>query len=214
MKLDKHTLLHKKYLTLSKQYDEVRQEKKNQPLRDVKPFQSGWKVFVSFRDDIMNRDDVYFLFHLLSIGYEKYWITRNIKHIKAVRNNIYAIVERNNYVNLIPRRKKISIKQYESFTAREQKWFTKYETIYNHTYYKINIPLYWIKLKVKPNIVTQIKDINPELESQYQLIRNELNHNYWWRFDKGKGYKHRIWNNRSYIKQETQNILKQEFLTY
>ena len=76
---------------------------------------------------------------------------------------------------------------------------------------KINIPYYWIRLKVKPNIVTRVMDVNPKLKSEYDKLRNLLNHQYWWRFDKYKDrwYHWNIAKERYFIKAETYKILKE-----
>lgn len=207
----KQEKLKKTYRKLSKKYDLTWKELRNQPYRDVEPFQRGWIIYITLRDDILRRKDVDFLLELLDLGYHKTLLTREVNHIRSVRRGVYFYFNGNWGTNLIPKRKHITPKQYNEFPERIKKYFTQFER-YGRIYYKINIPYYWIKLKVKPNIVTKVMDINPKLESEYDKLRNLLNHQYWWRFDKYKDrwYHWKITKERCFIKAETYKHIQQE----
>ena len=207
----KQEKLKKEYRELSIKRNLIFKKMLNQPYVDVKPFQKGWNIYITLRGDILRRNDADFLLTLLELGYNKNRYTRSITHIKNIRKGIYYYCGNKFIINLIPERKHFTIKQYNEFSERIKKYFDKFEN-YGRVYYKINIPYYWIKLNARPNIVTKIRDINPELQSKYDKILNLLKRKCYWKFGvcKDKYWDFNITKTRHFIKHETYKYVQEE----
>lgn len=182
--LNKFDRYKKEAIRLMKELDSVRKEILQQPFVEVPPFQMGWEVSIILRDDISNRNDADFIRHLINIGYKKFNIIKKIEYVRLIRKGILTYTWKSKYSNninsidFVPDRIFLSEKQYEKLSEREKAYFKKDRwgiyNYYNRNNYFLNIPQYWIKLKVKPRIFNKIMDKNGELESRYVKLIDKL----------------------------------------
>lgn len=207
--LNKYDRYHKEYIRLSKRQDEINKERRNQPWIYVTPFQKGWETSIILRDDIANRNDANFILHLIDIGYREHKLIRKLEHVRLIRRGIYIHKWKSKYddkihtESFIPDKVSFSEKQYEKLSDREKRWFyrDRYSVWYDkRKLYYLNIPNYWIRLKVKPCIYDRIMDKNGDLESEYEKISDKLHKPPFRKFY----YRGSSWNRLSKIHNEIQ----------
>lgn len=216
--LNKYDREYKKYLALQREQKQINEQMRNLPKVQVEPFQKGWEVFVSLRDDILRRDDAPFLLELIDKSYHRHFVYQADK-VRLIRKGEKGVMHRyrntpkhhSHYESFIPKRKRYLVKQYEQFSEREKKYFELYEDWYNrgNKYYQIYFPMYWLKLKVKPNIVTEINGLNPDLESRDKEIDEIIFRKYAYKFwdNNYGGYDPRL--RRITTKRETQRLIRE-----
>jgi hypothetical protein len=183
-RINKYEFYEKETIRLSKRLDEISKEIRNQPYIQVPPFQRGWETSIVLREDISNRKDADFILHLINIGYQQTKHIRSLEHVKLIRRGILVHKWKSKYddkihsIDFVPDKIRFSEKQYEELTEREKPYFLK-DTwwlwrYHDKTAYYINIPSYWIKLKVTPCMYDRIMDKNGELETEYSEIKSKL----------------------------------------
>ena len=180
--LNKHDRYQKESRRLIKRLNEIRKEIRNQPFIDVPPFQRGWETSIVLREDISNRSDADFILHLIDIGYHKTKHIHKLEHVKMIKRGIYEYDYkcgdgRTCTQSFVPDRISFSEKQFESLSIREKNYFYQSSYAYysyNRISYNLNIPKYWITLKVKAVFYDKIMDKNGELETEYQEVLSKL----------------------------------------
>lgn len=188
--LNKYDKYYKEYLKLMSELNDLMSKRRRLPKVKCIPYQDGWVVSIRLREDILNREDADFLVNLIKIGYSEKIYIRDIKEIRLIRKGIYSYTrgkgDRKLIVDLIPPKRRLSEKQYEALTEQQKRHFLRYTDGYNYrwlwtghktnydVYYKLFVPAYWIKLRVKPNMVSEMRDISPELEARYQYVKDQL----------------------------------------
>lgn len=173
--------LEKQNRKLYEELNEIYKKETALPYIEVEPYQRGWEIHITLKDDILNRKDAEFLLLMLSVGYMErsyYGSTRDVSIVRMVREGRLKLpVSKYSHMScLIPKRYKFSEEQYNAFPERWRKYFSKYRHSYytDREYYKLNISPQWLRLKIKPHIITKERDIDPNLMSRKQEIYNEL----------------------------------------
>lgn len=179
------TKQYQKEKKLIKAYRESKiiRKKLNSQLVELKtPFQKGWKV--EFVPNILNRGNLYELCEEQVTKYCKdlSFKTKDVKYIRHIRKNrndsdfkekfIIACFE-SNFMSFIYRYKEIDIDSY----------FKHFNTIY---YYPaiINNKIYpilrskYFNIKIKKNMITHCRIINPDMESRLAELEPLLNEYY------------------------------------
>jgi hypothetical protein len=182
MNLDKYVKKHKLYIKLRNRMDDIYSEIRKLPLVELKePYQKGWVIKFELREDIKRRDDAGIIQKVVNMSfYEGY--TNKVDQVKAIRRGERKVLnKRGNWVDLIPHRRGLSEKEYQSLTPQEQKYFSldtlndRY-TKWGYKSYIGRIPAYYLVLKARPNIITHVRLKGGELEAEYEQIRHRL---YW-----------------------------------
>lgn len=206
MNLSKQERQYKEYIQLERRYWDVEEKLRAVPYTPLKePFQRGWDIYFDFRSDIKNRRDfpaikrAFDLCH--SAGY-----TKNVTFVKRIRNNrslrsfTLKDIEEKRYGYgvfpvLVPIRERIyeglakDVARYFYKDVESEKW-----KAFRGSYYRVDIPRYYLELKVKPHIVTHKRDKNSELEKEADFLRKKLeglwrlySHNYSSSYPANKG---------------------------
>jgi len=144
---------------------------------EVPPYKNGWVVKAILREDIARSKDGEFLQSLLDIGYKETYI-RNSKYVSLIRKKTYSYrLNKDTVINFFPERIKYTFKEYEKFTDRQKKYFTRHVVghwNYHRVVYKIDVPLYYVNTKVITNYSTHMYIIDPDIESEYTRIHNKI----------------------------------------
>lgn len=164
--------------------DELFALRKAQPLVQLdEPYQKGWLVYVSLRDDILNTKDAAFFLKLIKKGFKPTHYIRKVKDVRYIRKGIYGEIpyeyRRYPHNGYFPTRIKFSQEQVDNMTERERKYFMRrrknsWDRYLKNDGFYLHLPKYWYKLKTKPNMVTESRLINSEIESEYQKIWNKI----------------------------------------
>jgi hypothetical protein len=187
--IDKRDKDFKQFLALKREANLLHSLQHSQPYIQVEPFQRGWTTDVQIKDTFLTQAC---LKEAIDIGYSTKHIS-SLKDVKNIRKGIQYYYEYGKFQTYFPNKHKISLQTYDKFEPDLKQYFTLYskEQEYNVTrdlknqklYYLIDVKQNWLKLRVKPNIVTSIKQIVPEIESRLQQIRNIFEQKcYWSRF--------------------------------
>jgi hypothetical protein len=196
--IDKRDKEYKQFLALKKEESLLHKLQRSQPYIEVEPFQSGWIVDVQIKETFLTQDC---LKEAIDIGYSTNHIKR-LKHVKNIRSGIQFYYEYGKYHSNFPNKNQISLQTYDKFEPELKQYFKLYSKDQEHNvtrdlknqklYYSIDVKQNWLKLRVKPNICTQIKQIVPEIESRLQEIREIMGQRYYWY--KFYSYGHRDFN--------------------
>jgi hypothetical protein len=183
MNTNKYDLKEKEIRALEKRQRELWKAIKEQPYLELKePFQRGWEVYYKLRDDITRRRDIDGIRELFGLAYEECRETRSAHEIKLVRRGergyymTYWDGERR-YVSLGPKRKFIDQWQYDQLEDRIKRWYVldHYKSSRScQKQYRIDIPDYWLVMKVRAHIVTHQQMIDGDLYSESDLIKRKL----------------------------------------
>lgn len=186
MKLDKHDLKYKQYLKWEKRKEELRKELDKIPLVPLKePYQDGWYINIHLREDIAK--DASFINKAIEIGYYKNKFTKKVKEVRLIRQGKVSYIETTNkskcHIDITPAKIHISEEKFLTLDEKVQKLFyldtiSDAYRIWGRKYFKINLPSYYITLKVKPNILTHYRKKGGELEQEYQYLRDKIQQ-YW-----------------------------------
>jgi hypothetical protein len=180
---------YKQFLALKREENLLHNLQRYQPYIEVEPFQKGWQIDVQIKDKFLTQAC---LKEAIDIGYSTKHIS-SLKHVKNIRRGQQYYYEYGKFQTYFPNKHKISIQTYDKFEPKLKQYFSLYSKeqktnvtrdVKNQSlYYLIDINQNWLKLRVKPNIVTSIKQIVPEVESRLQQIRNIFEQKcYWTRF--------------------------------
>lgn len=183
--LNSEELKYKEFINLQKRLNELSEKLRDLPnVKLDKPYQRGWVIQYDVRDDIKNRED----YPLIKEALEKGWYdsyTNDVKVVRAIRKNDKNVVIKGKWSSRIishfyPKRKEYSEGEYKSFVAIN-KFYVLDESSeryrkYGRKLYHCQFPSYWLKLKVRPNMITHRYLKGGELESEYELLRYRL---YW-----------------------------------
>lgn len=167
----------KKLIHLNKELKRVQREQRNLGYADlIPPVQRGWKREFTLRPDLLRSKDADFFISLLGkINTTQYSHRKDFK-VKRKRRGKKVQVERLQilrefYQYELPRMK---------LTEKEQTFFKIEWRVSDrgHLYPKTVFSEPWrFILKIKPNMITQIKIIDPELKSLEKQIENYLDRN-------------------------------------
>ena len=167
---------HLKYLLrLDVELNKVENEIFDQPyVKLEKPYQNGWIITISLRDDIARSDKGEFFKHLIKIGLYNYITTRDIKIIRAIRagkiTRIEDIYPPGGYGYEIEVFRNITQKHYNNLSTKQRKYL--YKGV--NGYYKLSLPSFYIKLQVKPNIITHAIILDRKLEKRKAELESQL----------------------------------------
>lgn len=199
MKHDKYELTHKKFIKAEKRLNEIYKEIRNLPYRELeKPYQEGWFLQIVLRDDLLKSDKGPFI-QLLVDKYCTRFVTKNPKFISKIRQNPALSSVRKLFFNKHglhiyyngPHIRSLDKREYNKLTDLQKKYFdldfhSKYT---GREEYSMNLPEYYLRVKVKKRIVTHVQDINPLLLQEQAELKSILAP-YWRARGYGQGYYH------------------------
>lgn len=171
-----HKDLEKQLIQLYKKLRHLREEQRNLGYTDlVPPFQRGWKRFFVLRDDVSRLENAFFFQGLLDkINTTQFSNRKNFK-VKRKQKGKKVYVEREQSFPVIELYQLRTIK----LTEKEQLYFNKEER-YNSKYWRTVLVFtepWRFELKIAPNMITQVKVIDPVLIQEEQKIENYLERN-------------------------------------
>ena len=189
--LNKYDLKEKEYIKLEIEYNKILRSR-NEYVKLDKPYQKGWKIYISLRQDILNRSNSANILQAIKLGFDNFKCIYKVYQIKNIRKKIYGetivLFNKQRYLSYFPDKIGYKQKVFNTFKEEIKKYF-----IYNDfkKLYYINLPYYYYVLKSKPNIITHERVLDPEKESRKHYIsermytlRNYCNYNSDKRFDK------------------------------
>lgn len=184
--MHKHDSAYKQFLAIKREENLLRDLKRSQPYLTVEPFLNGWICDVQIKPQYLTQAG---LKEAIDIGYSIKFVS-SLKDVKQIRRGVTDYRIRNIFVSYFPAMKQISTKDYDKLDTNLQQYFTlkSRDQEYNVTrdlkkqrlFYQIDVKKNWIKLRVKPNICTKIKQIIPYIESRLQEIRELYEQNMYW----------------------------------
>lgn len=197
--LNKHDFRRKEYLRLEKRMNEVWTKLRNIPWVPLeKPYKDGWFIFYDLRKDIAARRDAPLIRAIVSAGYHRSF-TRNEAHVRAIRAGRKSIKGRKGkMVDLSPAHCQLTHQEYNSLEPLFKKYFELNDTSERYRRwgikeYDLNIPSYWVVLRVKARVVTHIQKKGGQLEKEYEFLRSQyrsyfdMSTNYGKSYPRGKG---------------------------
>lgn len=182
--LDKYEKKYKSFLKMQRRLDEIEDELRKLPLRELKePYQKGWNISIRLRDDISRREDAHIIQQIVDLGWHKENYTTDIEAVKAVRKGLKSYIctkyKEPVSISLFPLRKDLTEEQYNNLPEKVKlnfrlDNFTERYLKYNRKYYYCHLPNYYTELKVRPNIITHERLKGGELESEKDFLRGKL----------------------------------------
>lgn len=220
MKVDKQERRYKDFILCRERFWEIHRCRRTMPAVPLKePYQRGWILYLDLREDIKRRKDypsIKKAFDLARVDAR----TRDIKVIKKVRSSKGFLplcrsldVKKTGFYQF-PQLAKIRKSEYESLLPSEKKWyelapFEEKWAAFRGSYYQLNIPLYWIEVKVKPNIITHAYAINPALEKELAELQKKLDV-YWKEFGHNYSTSYPAYKDRAIIRDKIQKFKRGE----
>jgi len=188
MRHDKYERRYKEFIRLDKELDEVWQKQRQLPLIPYdKPIQNGWTMGYELRSDIARRDDAKWIQMALDTGYKPQYL-RSVKHVRMIRAGHKGYYETNYkgkkyWVSFGPAIVWLKKEQYEKLHPAVKKYFYKpiwgwWEYPNHRNHYKIEIPQFWLTVKVRPHYLTHYRNIDPNLQSRERWLRDKLDSYY------------------------------------
>ena len=188
MQHTKQETFEKSIIAMEKRLQELRQLKYNRPKVKIdEPYQDGWIVYISLRDDAMRRDDVYKMLEVIELSGTTHY-TRNAKLVSEIRKrkglhecrklfwykqNIYTLYTEGPH-----------------FRPMDEKQFSKLDEALKSSYYSYteyirwgnttitkyvpNIPDYYLVLKVRPYMVTERYEIDPAVLAEISYLEERI----------------------------------------
>lgn len=182
--LDKYEKKYKSFLKMQRRLDEIEDELKKLPLRELKePYQKGWNISIRLRDDISRREDAHIIQQIIDLGWYKERYTTDLEAVKAVRKGLKSYIctkyKEPVSISLFPLRKDLTEEQYNNLPEKIKlnfclDDFSERYLKYNRKYYYCHLPNYYTELKVRPNIITHERLKGGELESEKDFLRGKL----------------------------------------
>lgn len=222
MLTDKHEKRYKEYLATEKRYNEIWQQLRNRPLVKLKePFQKGWEIYLDLREDIKNRVDyssIKAAFDLVSSSVT----TRNVSLIRRIRSNgRYDKIQSENHLGNykyrwahLPSLSGIREDRTQKLSPDVKRWFSldsyaeKWASFRGHWYY-LDIPQYWIEMKVRPNIMTHQYLKGGDLEKEYEFLKSKLSL-YWIEYATNYSSSYPAYKDRAKMRAKIQKFKKGE----
>jgi len=208
MNLKKQIKREKEFLSLCRRRDFLFDKIRKSPLQKLKvPYQSGWDIYVDVRDDIKNRKD-YPLIKYLIDNHTKPEHTDNIRLVRlcrkikswsAIKEDLWKEARKNKSLRIpqLFQYKTYNLEFYHSLPEQVKKHFQIRKDVFylgnneNCRFYtSLDIPDYWIQLRVKPHMVTHERILRPDLISELSEV--EFNIQYY--REKGWTPKGKNWN--------------------
>jgi len=195
MQLKKEDIKYKEFLKIQRKLDSLYKKRRKTPKTPLKePYQKGWMISFVLCKEALNRKDGEVLKNVLEVVTVPYY-TNDVTKIRIARKNkrwkdyinqiniAYGDRAKNKYYRTSPEFKSLKVNHFEKLSAIEQQYFYKVEEQgvgrYSkvHASFHIDIPDYYIEVKVYPNIITHSTIVDPEilrLESFLEAKRDEL----------------------------------------
>lgn len=173
MKSTKQEKKYKQYLKLIKEYNEVCDLIRKEPLIELEePYQDGWILSYRLSDNIscskLEREE---LKQLIKDSYSNSHV-KDVRVIRCIRSGEESFKKRKK-ISLIkdylPYPKMI---KYEHINISYKEYYTEWNNRYysSKDHYKLVLPSRYLKVKIKPNIITHTRGIHGDLESKkYKL---------------------------------------------
>ena len=184
--MHKHDSDYKQFLALRKEESLLLDLKHSQQYLTVEPFQNGWICDVQIKPQYLTQVG---LKDAIDVGYSTKFVS-SLKYVKQIRKGMTDFYVRDIFISHYPSMYKITLKEFDTFDTNLKQYFTLKcsEQEYNVTrdlkkrryYYQIDVRKKWLKLRVKPNICTKIKQIVPYIESRLQEIHEIYEQNRYW----------------------------------
>lgn len=155
------------------------------------PYQSGWRLLLTLRDDFLRSKKGIVINTLIEkFGIEGF--TRSPKLVSLIRKKPLLLdVKRLTPTSWqsAPDVRSITKKEYNALTPQQQKHFFWIERGIYHLVgaYHIEIPRHYTMVKVEKRIITHVQDIDPDLLSRKAELRAMLEP-YWREMGNGRGW--------------------------
>lgn len=182
----------KDFIKLQKRRDELWHQIRAVPKRKLKePFQDGWTLYLVLSDEDMKRKDGEARSVAVNLVSDEYH-TRNSKIISKMRKNLTmenarSLFTYRDFMGQLryhgPNVKALKEKTWKELHPSIAKFFYRHERKYiirwgsnevTDVEYRLNLAESALKVRVKKRMVTEIKDIDPELQREYQWIEDQL----------------------------------------
>lgn len=194
MLLDKYERKYKQYLKLQKEYNELLSQKYNAPWIPVdKPYQDGWNLNIELRDDVKRRSDAYMLQQALS-SVARSGSTKNPKVVSKIRqlkklSDVQTMMTPTkgrewvgyNKLGSPPTLNGLSVREWENIDPKLHHLFYKWTDLGGVRWggkpidkYSLELPHYYLVVKVRPAIVTHTRRIDPKTEKRIAEIKNKM----------------------------------------
>lgn len=220
-------LLIKEHSILNREWEKIKLQIKKIPFVTLnKPIQYGFNIILSFRNDIMNQDDIHNFESALKIAtkplfaldksYVKKILDKDVS-IGFVHNPTPQRIEtRNKQYNETPHLRYIHQKEYNSLNGDVKKYFKRecaYEGTFEYVWYFLDVKSYQLKYTYEKNFIFTEKNVPIELiEKEEEMRRLVYDKKYNFIYNKTKSKKDK----RSYYKYVRANqkevMLKNEFV--
>ncbi len=177
------------------------------------PIQKGWTVEARVREDILNRSDAdVFMKMVKQLPFNKH-IVRDLKNLRQDKFDVFYL-DRDEFA---------AFHGFTEYTKKRMqfpdhfwtKYFESYKVATSYTYANVEIQKWRLnqqynrcfEFHIVPNMINEIPIIDPDLESQEKIIKNQMEKNDLWRYIYGNnddGYHYEGY-------QKKQKELEQEF---
>lgn len=167
----------KKLMHLYKEFERLRVEQRNLGFKElIPPVQHGWKRFFVLRHDVMiGKDGKFFQELLEKVNVTEYSHRKDFK-VKKKRRGKKVHVDRIQK----PREFEEYYFKRLKLTEREQLFFREENRFYgNNKFYKVHVftePWRYV-LRIRPNMITQVRIIDPLLKQRESQIDNYFKRN-------------------------------------
>ena len=207
MKHSKQELEYKRYLEIERITNDLQDKIKAIPyVKMDKAIQDGWFIDIEITPEVMRSEYGPKYAEVLAFFTSPYTLPKSKSNvIGAIRKlkllskcrDLFTIVRKEGTVYVGPALHSISEQEYKKIPEHLQKYVYRSETqhvsrwggaTYTTVRYHCNLPRYILQLRVRKRMLTMIKNIDPELESEhafYERLRQELGQKYWghWSYD-------------------------------
>ena len=198
MKSDKNELREKAFIALVKRRDEIREIKKKIPWRKLEtPIQDGWELSFRLTAEAMRRKDGERMLQALQMCDKGFTLRKgNNEKVSAIRklekfNDIKPLFTNTTSLGVVyyngPHLSHITEKQFKELEEGVTKFFTRTETVttsrwggqkFTNVKYLINIPEYYICIRIKKRMLNAVQDIDTELLKEEDFIDDKLEEYY------------------------------------
>lgn len=176
----------KKESALFSEYIKVIDEMYSLPMVKLdKPYFKYWKVIPKLREDVARRKDASLLLKVIKLGYKTYVIYK-VNKVVTIREGKYDYYERiydwkKKKYEMVERSflrfNRLSVEEFEKIEPKLKKHFFKVKRKGKEVY-QCNLPKYFVKLKVRKNLITHEILFTRKLQKRLKELENYLtNHN-------------------------------------
>lgn len=222
---NKWELYHKQFLKHQKRYNELLKEKRRLPKRKLEePFQDGWNVYLELNEeDLKSKNGCYMASALEACTKE--WLTRDGKKISNTRKNrkfshCRKYFQYKNWRGELcyagPSLVSLKVNEWNELQPGVQKYFDRVEKntvsrwggqTHREVRYVCNIADRDLVVKIKKNIVTELRGMDPDLEREVDWLNFQMAE--YWRHCPGsngaRGYRKDL---PSYLRKHFKTALK------